>query len=303
MRTRRFGPLAIDVPVIGLGTWNMERDDAKAAVAAIRRAIELGMTHIDTAEMYGAGKVETLVGEAIAGQRDRVFLVSKVLPRNASFDGTIRACEASLRRLGTDHLDLYVLHWREPETKLADTIRALEQLREQHKIRAWGVSNFDDGDLDDALAIAGPGKIACNQILYHLGDRTIEHGVLPWCERAGAAVVAYSPLGSGRFPRSRPLEDTAHRLGATPRQVALAYLTRHPSVFAIPKSSSAAHVDELAGAPNRAIISCCSAHAPRSLGIESKPHVCTMRAPFARAASWCASIIARIHGTSPVRSQ
>src|SRR5512146_1290140 len=159
MRTRPFGPLGLEVPVLGLGTWNMERDDKKRAVAAIRRALELGLTHIDTAEMYGDGRVETLVGEAIAGRRDGVFLASKVLPQHATFDGTLRACEASLRRLGTDHLDLYLLHWR-GDVPLADTFRAFEALRAQGKIRAWGVSNFADDDLDEALAAAGPRRIA-----------------------------------------------------------------------------------------------------------------------------------------------
>jgi diketogulonate reductase-like aldo/keto reductase len=177
------------VPVIGIGTWNMERDDPAGAIAAIRRAVDLGMVHIDTAEMYGGGAVETLVGEAIAGVRDQIFLVSKVLPKNASYAGTLRACEASLERLGTDRLDCYLLHWRE-DLPLAETFRAFETLRTQGKIRAWGVSNFDDDDLTEALAIAGPGKIACNQVLYHLGERTIEHRVIPWCEQHGVAVVA-----------------------------------------------------------------------------------------------------------------
>ncbi|HEU0030888.1 MAG TPA: aldo/keto reductase [Kofleriaceae bacterium] len=248
MQTRPFGPLPIQVPVLGIGTWNMERDDRAQAIAAIRRALELGMTHVDTAEMYGSGKVEQLVGEAIAGQRDRVFLVSKVLPRNATYDGTIRACEASLRRLGTDRLDVYLLHWRE-DLPLEPTFRAFEALQQQGKIRAFGVSNFDDADLDEAEQLVGRGKLACNQVLYHLQERTIEHRVVPWCEQHGAAVVAYSPFGSrGGFPKSSALDGVAKRLGATPRQLALAYLTRHASVFAIPKSSQPAHVDELAGA-------------------------------------------------------
>jgi diketogulonate reductase-like aldo/keto reductase len=246
MRRRRFGPLDIEVPVIGIGTWNMERDDRASAIAALRRALELGMTHVDTAEMYDGGRVETLVGEAIAGKRDRVFLVSKVLPRNASYQGTLRACEQSLKRLGTDHLDCYLLHWRENEP-LAETFRAFETLRQQGKIRAWGVSNFDAKDLAEARREAGPGKIACNQVLYHLGERTIEHEVIPWCEREHVAVVAYSPFGSrGGFPRSKPLESLASELGVSPRQVALAFLTRWPNLFAIPKSSDPAHVEQLA---------------------------------------------------------
>jgi diketogulonate reductase-like aldo/keto reductase len=247
MKTRRFGPLGVEIPVIGLGTWNFERDDRAQAIAALRRGIELGMVHLDTAEMYGDGKVEEIVGEAIAGCRDRLFLVSKVLPKNAAAAACRRACETSLRRLGTDHLDLYLLHWR-GDTPLAETIGAFEELRAAGKIRAWGVSNFDDGDLDEVERIA-PGAVACNQVIYHLRERTIEHRVIPWCERRGVAVVAYSPLGSrGGFPRSKALDDIAARLDATPRQVALAYLTRRPSVFAIPKTARAAHVDELAGA-------------------------------------------------------
>lgn len=252
MRTRPFGPLGLEVPVLGLGTWNMERDDKKRAIAAIRRALELGLTHLDTAEMYGDGRVEALVGEAIAGRRDGVFLASKVLPQHASFDGTLRACEASLRRLGTDHLELYLLHWR-GDVPLDETFRAFEALRAQGKIRAWGVSNFDDQDLEEALAAAGPRRIACNQVLYHLGERTIEHRVIPWCERHDVAVVAYSPLGSGDFPRSRALDAVARRLGATPRQVALAFLVRRPGTFAIPKSADPAHVDELARAGELAL--------------------------------------------------
>lgn len=248
MRAHRLGAGGPSVPVIGLGTWNLERDDRARAIGAIRRAIELGMAHIDTAEMYGSGEAEALVGEAIAGLRDRVFLVSKVLPEHATYAGTLRACEASLRRLGTDHLDCYLLHWRE-DRPLAETFRAFETLHAQGKIRAWGVSNFDDQDLTEALALVGPGKIACNQVLYHLGERTIEHRVLPWCARHGVAVVAYSPLGgSGGWVTRRALTEVARRLDATPRQVALAYLTRRPRTFAIPKTSRPEHVTELAGA-------------------------------------------------------
>ncbi|TMQ10046.1 MAG: aldo/keto reductase [Deltaproteobacteria bacterium] len=253
MRMRAFGAGGPQVPVIGIGTWNMEDDDRRSAIAAIRRALDLGMVHVDTAELYGAGRVERLVGEAIAGRRDQVFLVSKVLPRNASYAGTIKACEASLARLGTDHLDAYLLHWRE-DKPLAETFRAFETLRAQGKIRAWGVSNFDHADLAESLALLagqrpGAGALVCNQVLYHLAERTIEHEVVPWCEQHGVAVVAYSPLGSrGGFPDSRALDKIAQRLGATPRQVALAFLARRPSTLVIPKSSQPGHVDELAGA-------------------------------------------------------
>jgi diketogulonate reductase-like aldo/keto reductase len=247
MKTRRFGRLGVEIPVIGLGTWNFERDDRAQAIAALRRGIELGLVHLDTAELYGDGVVEEMVGEAIAGHRDRLFLVSKVRPKHAGAAACRRACETSLRRLGTDHLDLYLLHWR-GDTPLAETIGAFEELRAAGKIRAWGVSNFDAGALAEVERIA-PGAVACNQVIYHLRERTIEHGVIPWCERHGVSVVAYSPFGSrGGFPSSKALDDLAARLGATPRQVALAYLTRRPSVFAIPKTARAAHVDEIAGA-------------------------------------------------------
>jgi diketogulonate reductase-like aldo/keto reductase len=250
MRTR---PLAgREVPVLGLGTWNMERDPRAAAIAAIQRAIELGMTHLDTAEMYGNGKVEELVGEALVGRRDRVFLTSKVLPSNAHRADVVRACERSLARLRTDHLDLYLLHWR-GEVPLAETFAAFEQLRASGKIRAWGVSNFDAGDLEEAHAVAGPGAIACNQVLYHLDERSIEHTVVPWCERHGVAVVAYSPLGQGDLPGAqsrggRVLAEVARRVGATGPQVALAFLLRREGTFAIPKASRIAHVEDDAGA-------------------------------------------------------
>lgn len=252
MQRRRFGPLSAEVAVIGQGTWYMDEAHRPAAVAALRRGLDLGMTHIDTAEMYADGEAETVVGEAIAGRRDEVFLVSKVLPGNASRAGTVAACEASLARLGTDRLDCYLLHWpgRHP---LAETFGAFERLREQGKILSWGVSNFDVPDLDAALRVAGPGRIACNQVLYHLQERAIEHAVLPWCEAHGVAVVAYSPFGHGAFPGPRTpggrvLHEVADARGATARQVALAYLVRRPSLFAIPKAADPEHAAENAGA-------------------------------------------------------
>lgn len=246
MRQLPFGPHARPVPTVGIGTWQMEADDAAGATRAIQRAIELGASHVDTAEMYGDGEVETLVGRAIAGRRDDVFLVSKVLPSHASRAGTIVACERSLARLGTDHLDLYLLHWRE-HLPLAETFEAFEALRAAGKIRAWGVSNFDADDLAEAVALAGPHAIACNQVCYHLLERTIEHEVLPFCRRHRIAVVAYSPFGSGTFPSpSSPagavLAAQARRLGATPHQLALAFLVRQ-GTFVIPKSSDVAHVE------------------------------------------------------------
>jgi diketogulonate reductase-like aldo/keto reductase len=230
----------------------MEHDDRDEAIAALRRGLDLGMNHVDTAELYGSGEVETLVGEAIARRRDEVFLVSKVVPEHASYEGTLRACEKSLRRLRTDRLDCYLLHWpgRHP---IAETIRAFEHLEQAGKIRSWGVSNFDVAELDEALAIAGPSRIACNQVLCHLDERAIEAAVLPWCARHSVALVAYSPFGAGRFvpgssKRGAVLAEVARARGATPRQVALAFLARDPNVLVIPKAARVAHVEELAGA-------------------------------------------------------
>jgi len=250
--TRSFGASRRPVAWIGQGTWQMEADDRKHALAALRRGLELGATHIDTAEMYGRGSGEKLVAEAIAGRREQVFLVSKVLPQNASFDGTLQACERSLASLRTDHLDVYLLHWR-GRHPLEETVRAFEKLVEQGKIRSYGVSNFGVEDLDEALAIAGPGRIACNQVLYHLEERAIEHEVIPWCERHRVAVVAYSPFGAGRFPSpkrgsGRVLAAIAEAHGASPYQVALRFLARRESVFVIPKASSVAHVEDNAAA-------------------------------------------------------
>ena len=250
MRQQAFGPTDCQVPVIGQGTWYIDQGDRKSAVAALRRGLDLGMTHIDTAEMYG--DAELVVADAIGGRRDGVFLVSKVLPSNASLRGTITACERSLARLKTDRLDCYLLHWRGPHP-LAETVAAFERLVDAGKIRSWGVSNFDHDDLDELLAVAGKGKIACNQVLYHLQERAIEHAVIPWCRKNGTAVVAYSPFGHDDFPspRSKPgqlLQSIADAHGVSPRQVALGFLTRDPQVFAIPKASSVAHAAENAAA-------------------------------------------------------
>ena len=250
MKFRQFGNTAQNVSVIGQGTWYIDQGNRKTAVAALRRGIDLGMTHIDTAEMYG--DAELVVAEAIAGRRDEVFLVSKVLPSNASRRGTIAACERSLARLKTDRLDCYLLHWR-GSYPLGETVAAFEQLLADGKIRSWGVSNFDADDLDEILHVAGKGKIACNQVLYHLQERAIEHAVIPWCVKHGVAVVAYSPFGHDDFPSPRSkggevLETIAKRLGASPRQVALSFLTREPQVFAIPKAASAEHAADNAAA-------------------------------------------------------
>lgn len=202
MERRKFGPTEREVAVIGQGSWHLESGNRAAAIAALRRGLDLGMTHIDTAEMYGLGAAEELGAEAIVGRRDEVFLVSKVLPENASRSGTVAACERSLTRLKTNRLDSYLLHWR-GEYPLEDTIAPFEQLERQGKIRSWGVSNFDVPDLEAACKISGEGRFVCNQVLYHLGERAIEHAVIPWCDEHGVAVVAYSPFGSGRFPGSR----------------------------------------------------------------------------------------------------
>ena len=252
MERRRFGPTKVEVPVIGQGTWYIERGDRASAIAALRRGLHLGMTHIDTAEMYGSGAVEELVAEATVGRRDEVFLVSKVLPENASREGTVAACERSLARLKTEWLDCYLLHWR-GQHPLEETIAAFEQLERQGKILSWGVSNFDVPDLEEARRIAGAGRLACNQVLYHLNERAIEHAVIPWCERHGVAVVAYSPFGAGRFPGPRTaggqvLQQIAAAHGATPRQVALRFLVRRSALFAIPKASRPEHTAENAGA-------------------------------------------------------
>jgi diketogulonate reductase-like aldo/keto reductase len=248
MEQRPFGSTGVSVPVLGQGTWQMERDDRASCVTALRRGLDLGMTHIDTAELYGRGVVETIVAEAIAGRRDEVFLVSKVLPDNATRAGTLEACERSLKRLETDRLDCYLLHWPGSHP-LEGTIRAFEDLVAAGKIRSWGVSNFDEEELAEALRLAGPGRIACNQVLYHLEERAIEHAVLPACEAHGIAVVGYSPFGSGRFPtRSPVLAAVAEKHGGTPRQVALAFLTRRESLFAIPKAAVVGHIQDNAGA-------------------------------------------------------
>jgi diketogulonate reductase-like aldo/keto reductase len=250
MQKRPFGNHGVDVSVIGQGTWQMDGRNDAGAIASLRRGLDLGMTHVDTAEMYG--EAEPLVARAIEGRRDEVYLVSKVLPSNASRAGTIKACERSLARLKTDRLDSYLLHWR-GSYPLQDTFAAFEELKAAGKILSWGVSNFDVDDLDEALGIVGEGKIACNQVLYHVQERAIEHAVIPWCEKHGVAVVAYSPFGQNDFPAAsssggRALKEIADGHGASVRQVALAFLTRKPAVFAIPKASKAEHAVGNAGA-------------------------------------------------------
>jgi diketogulonate reductase-like aldo/keto reductase len=249
MKNHRFGTVDRKVAVIGQGTWQLEPAQRARAILALRMGLDAGMTHIDTAEMYTGA--EEIVGEAIAGRRDEVFLVSKVLPSNASRTGTIHACERSLAKLHTDHLDCYLLHWR-GEFSLLETFMAFDKLLEDGKILSWGVSNFDVPDLEEALEVVEASKIACNQVLYHLKERAIEHKVLPWCEEHQVAVVGYSPFGQGDFsgpktPGGSVLQEIADQRQATPRQVALAFLTRKPSLFTIPKASKLDHARENAG--------------------------------------------------------
>jgi len=253
LEQRAFGWTKAKVPVIGQGTWRMEHNDRKACIEALRAGLDAGAHHIDTAEMYGAGEVEKLVAEAIKGRRDEVYLVSKVLPEHASYAEVLKCCERSLKRLKTDRLDLYLLHWANPQIPFAETYKALEKLVKEGKIKAWGVSNFDKQDLDMALEIAGEKKIACNQVIYHLQQRAIEQDVIPWCEKHNVPVVAYSPFGAGRFPRPRTeggkvLKEIAEAHDVTPYQVALRFLVRRPLVFAIPKAAKTEHALENAQA-------------------------------------------------------
>lgn len=252
-----FGPTGTPVVRIGLGTWQMEGDDRSGCIEALRAGLDAGMAHVDTAELYGSGRVEQLVADAIEGRRDELYLVSKVIPSNATKRGTVAACEKSLKRLRTDRLDCYLLHWPGAHP-LEETIAGFEELRRAGKIRAWGVSNFDEDELAQALAIAGPGAIACNQVLYHLAERAIEHAVVPFCESHGIAVVGYTPFGTSAFPPGgtagkQALAEITAKHGATTRQVALAFLTRRPSLFAIPKSARALHARENAGAGTLAL--------------------------------------------------
>lgn len=244
MRTLRLldGP---NIPVLGQGTWCMAEDSRRRAgeIAALRAGIDLGMTLIDTAEMYGDGASETLIAEALAGRRSDIFLVSKVLPHHATRKGTIAACEASLRRLGTDYLDLYLLHWR-GQVPLGETLTALQTLVRDGKIRQWGVSNFDVSDMEELEQLAGSDKPAVNQVLYNLSRRGIEYDLIPWCASRGIAVMAYSPVEQGRLLGHAALRRISERHKATPAQVALAWVLRHPGMIAIPKAGKLDHVAE-----------------------------------------------------------
>jgi diketogulonate reductase-like aldo/keto reductase len=231
------------VPVLGQGTWNMgDRSDRRTEeINALRAGLDCGMRLIDTAEMYGDGAAEDLVGEAISGRRDDAFIVSKVLPQNASRRGTVKACEQSLRRLGTGHIDLYLLHWRGP-VPLDETLQAFDQLLRDGKIRHWGVSNFDIDDMAELAALPATTPPATNQILYNLTRRGVEYDLLPWSSSRSMPLMAYSPLEQNRLLDKPALQEIAARHGATPAQIALAWVLRQPDMIAIPKAGTAEHV-------------------------------------------------------------
>jgi diketogulonate reductase-like aldo/keto reductase len=233
------------VPGFGLGTWHMGEDRRRAAAetAAVRLSIELGMNLIDTAEMYGNGGAEEVVAEAMKGLRDRLFIVSKVLPYNASQRGVVEACERSLKRLKTDRIDLYLLHWR-GSVPLADTLAGFEKLQREGKIRHHGVSNFNTEDMREWVGLAGGETVAANQILYNLSRRGPEFELIPWCRERGVAIMAYSPLEQGRMLNNRTLREVASRHGATAAQVALAWLLRQDGMIVIPKATRLEHVRE-----------------------------------------------------------
>ena len=233
------------VPVLGQGTWRLGEHPSRRAdeIAALRLGLDLGMTLLDTAEMYGDGATEELVGEAIAGRRDEVFLVSKVLPSNATTQKTIAACERSLKRLRTDCLDLYLLHWR-GSVRLEETLEAFSLLRERGKIRAWGVSNFDHSDMVELVSTAGGADVQTNQVLYNLTRRGVEWDLMPWAQRSNVPLMAYSPIEQGRLSSNPTLREIAQRHQATPAQIALAWVLRIDSNIVIPKAGTTAHVRE-----------------------------------------------------------
>jgi len=248
MKTVRL-PSGENVPALGLGTWMIGDDARKRAdeIAALRRGIDLGMNLIDTAEMYGEGASERLVGEAIAGRRDEVFLVSKVYPHNASREGTVAACERSLKRLGTDRLDLYLLHWR-GQHPLAETVAAFDALKAAGKIRHWGVSNLDVSDMKELMGVPGGGGVAANQVLYNLSRRGIEWDLLPLMQARATPVMAYSPVEQARLLNDRRLAALAADHGVSVAQLALAFLLDRDGVIAIPKAGRPVHVEDNAGA-------------------------------------------------------
>ena len=250
---RKFGWTGLDVPMIGMGTWMIEgrrsKDAERQAIEALRLGLQLGMKHIDTAEMYGNGRTEELVAEAVDGRREEVFLVSKVLPSNASYEGTLKACKRSLKRLKTDFLDLYLLHWPSSEHPIEETMRAMEKLVDDDMIKFIGVSNFDVEQLREAQNALRKYRIACNQVLYHLAYRGIELNLLPYCAKNEIAIVGYSPFGHGNFPSShnrggKVLAEIAKTHNRSVRQVALNFLTLHSNLFTIPKASNPDHIQE-----------------------------------------------------------
>ncbi|TPP11406.1 aldo/keto reductase [Rhizobium glycinendophyticum] len=238
-------PDGTTVPSLGFGTWMMgeNKAEAQAEIDAIRLALDLGMTVIDTAEMYADGDAEQVVGEALKDRRDEAFLVSKVLPWNASYDGTIAACTRSLHRLGTDRLDLYLLHWR-GEHPLEDTVAAMEELKQAGRISAWGVSNFDVDDMEELFSVPDGDNCAVNQLLYNLSRRGIEFDLLPWCQEHRIPVMAYSPIEQGRILHNPELIHVAKAYQATPAQVALAFLLERECVMPIPKTSNLRRLQE-----------------------------------------------------------
>ena len=244
MKTVRL-PSGEQVPALGMGTWMIGENRSVRAeeITALQRGIDLGMTLIDTAEMYGEGASEQLVGEAIKGRRERVFLVSKVYPHHASRTGTAAACERSLKRLGVDCLDLYLLHWR-GGVPLSETVEAFERLQAQGKIRHWGVSNLDSPDMKELVEQPGGERVAVNQVLYNLSRRGVEWDLLPWCAERRIPLMAYSPIEQARLLRHPGLHALAARHGATPAQLALAWLLRRDQVIVIPKASTRAHLEE-----------------------------------------------------------
>lgn len=258
MRYRPFGPTGRQVAVVGQGTWDMPESGTALEHArdALRRGIELGMTHVDTAEMYGSGRVEEIVGEILAGlDRTKLFVTTKVLPSNARYNDTLRAAERSLRRLKMDYVDLYLLHWPS-EHPLEQTMQALERLVADGKARFIGVSNFDLDQMLEAASYLRNVPLAANQVLYHLRERGVERELIPEARKRGIAIVGYTPFGRGAFPRGeqhRVLEGIAEKHAATVRQVMLAFLTREPNAFAIPKASQPAHVEQNAAAAEIAL--------------------------------------------------
>jgi diketogulonate reductase-like aldo/keto reductase len=236
-------PSGETVPALGQGTWQMAETASrrKQEIEALRLGVELGMTLVDTAEMYGEGAAEELVAEALVGERDRLFLVSKVYPHNASRQGVEQACERSLRRLKTDRLDLYLLHWR-GSVPLEETVAGLEELRRSGKIRHWGVSNFDTDDMEELLRVPSGENSAANQVLYNVTRRGPEFDLIPWMTEHRMPLMAYSPIEQGRLPRGGVLQRIGQKYGASPFQIALAWLLQKPDVIAIPKASSPDHV-------------------------------------------------------------